>query len=595
MDKQKTEKENRIEMSRRSFLKGSLTAGMLAAGGAMLTACSPATTGSAGAGAGDAGTAGSGDGNAGSRIAPGYANPDGIGIPLQPDRTEDADVVVIGSGMGGFVAAMLSKELSPESRVIMLEKNGFLGGNTNFAEGGGGFANLSPADARMKSLSECAARNYVVDPQLFYTMCLEQGDCSDWLFAKHKVPLAFYGSPQPLYEGGHGASAIKTLTPQAEELGVDIRLDSRAFALVLGDEYTVTGLQYKDGDDKVVQINAKAVVIASGGMNNNSDLLKLYANQDVNKIIPLGIGQDGDGHLMVEQTAHGKSLLQTIDGFFAGMGTNSEPGDFNSDLNTAVGFQFSDIFVNQYGVRFYDESVSFIKGFGLTAISQIILAQAQAFSIFDESYLRKWEAGEWQNGKNGYDSATKLPRSDYPLQVREDLEKFSSMSWFYQADSIEELGKAIAADVGTFVVEDFVKTVEAYNAAAAGAEDEFGKPAEFIWPLGTPPFYAVKAGVNAYNTNGGIRINRSAQVTDAKGKPISGLYASGIATAGWDSQTYGGGTNQPVAIWCSCAAARHLVENCLGGTVDPNWMGDVHVTDLYEEFANIDTSGNPLG
>lgn len=30
MDKQKTEK-NRIEMSRRSFLKGSLTAGMLAA------------------------------------------------------------------------------------------------------------------------------------------------------------------------------------------------------------------------------------------------------------------------------------------------------------------------------------------------------------------------------------------------------------------------------------------------------------------------------------------------------------------------------------------------------------------------------------
>lgn len=63
----------------------------------------------------------------------------------------------------------------------------------------------------------------------------------------------------------------------------------------------MTGLQYKDGDDQVVQVNAKAVVIVSGGMNNNSDLLKLYANQDVNKIIPLGIGQDGDGHLMVEQ------------------------------------------------------------------------------------------------------------------------------------------------------------------------------------------------------------------------------------------------------------------------------------------------------
>jgi fumarate reductase flavoprotein subunit len=154
------------------------------------------------------------------------------------------------------------------------------------------------------------------------------------------------------------------------------------------------------------------------------------------------------------------------------------------------------------------------------------------------------------------------------------------------------LGKAIAADVESFVVEDFVKTVDAYNAAAKGAEDEFGKPAEFIWPLETGPFYAVKAGVNAYNTNGGIRINRNAQVTDPKGKPIAGLYASGIATAGWDSQTYGGGTNQPVALWCSCAAARHLVTNLLGGTVDPNWMGDVRVTDVYD-FP--DAAGNPLG
>ena len=80
-----------------------------------------------------------------------------------------------------------------------------------------------------------------------------------------------------------------------------------------------------------------------------------------------------------------------------------------------------------------------------------------------------------------------------------------------------------------------------------------------------------------------------------KGKQISGLYASDIATAGWDSQTYGSGTNQSVALWYSCAAARHLVENCLGGTVDHNWMGVVHVINLYKEFANTDTSGNPLG
>jgi hypothetical protein len=138
-------------------------------------------------------------------------------------------------------------------------------------------------------------------------------------------------------------------------------------------------------------------------------------------------------------------------------------------------------------------------------------------------------------------------------------------------------------------------TPDSTEEAATGTEDEFGKPAEYIWPLQVAPFYAVKAGVNTYNTNGGIRINRQAQVIDPKGKPIMGLYASGIATAGWDSQTYGGGTNQPVALWCSCAAARHLVVSRLGGTVDPKWMGDAHVTDLYAEFQSTDTAGNPLG
>jgi fumarate reductase flavoprotein subunit len=583
------------ELSRRSFIAGAgfLGAGVAALSSAsLLTACSPQEAPNSAGGVAE----GSGAGSAGaSKIAPGYGNPDGIGIPVEPDSVEEADVVVVGSGMGGFAAAMLSKEQSPESTVIMLEKNSGLGGNTNFAEGGGGFSNSNPQAARMGSLSECKSRNYVVDPQLFYYKGLDQGDCADWLFAKHKVPLAFYGSPQPLYKDGRGATAIEALTPQAEELGVDIRTNSRAFALVLSDDYTVTGLQYKDETGKVVQINAKAVVLASGGINNNPELLQLYANQDVEKIIPLGIGQDGDGHLMVEQTAHGRSLLQTIDGFFCGMGTNSEPGDFNSDLNTAVGFQFTDVFVNQCGERFYDESMTFVGGMAITAISQMILAQAQSFSLFDESYIQRWEAGEWQNGKNGYDTATKVPRSDYPLNVRSELDKFSSKSWFYQADTLEALGQAIAADVETFVVEDFMKTIDAYNAAAEGAPDEFGKPQEFIWPLKTGPFYAVKAGVNAYNTNGGIRINRYAQVTDPKGKPIEGLYASGIATAGWDSQTYGGGTNQPVALWCSCAAARHLVENRLGGTLDQNWMGSEHVVDMYEEFKGANANGNPLG
>ena len=89
-----------------------------------------------------------------------------------------------------------------------------------------------------------------------------------------------------------------------------------------------------------------------------------------------------------------------------------------------------------------------------------------------------------------------------------------------------------------------------------------------------------------------VAINTDAQVVDPNGLPISGLYASGIATAGWDSQVYGGGTNQPVALWCSCAAARHIVENVLGGSFAEDWMGDVPMSSILG--ANYQ-NGNPLG
>ena len=569
---------------RRTFLKGGIVAGAAVAAGSMLAACSPQASGSSEAGAAEGSAVPS-------SIGAGYTTPDGIGIPVEPDSTEDVDVVVIGSGMGGFTAAMLTKEQAPDAAVVMLEKQNALGGNTNFAEGGGGFLNMSPEEARAAVQADMIQRNFVVDASLFYALRTQQGDCADWLFGKHGVQIKDYGSGQPLYEGGKGASAIATLTPQAQELGVDIRTEARAFALVLEDEYNVTGVQYKASDGNVVQLNAEAVVIASGGMNTNPDLLKLYSNVDLGKVMPLGLGQDGDGHLMVEQTAHGRTGLQTIDGFFAGIGTAEDPCGFDSDLNTAAGFQFSSVFVNQYGRRFYDESFNFNTGSQLffTCIPQVVLSQSQAFSLFDESYVQKWEAGEWRNGHNGYDSATK---AGTPLDIRPEIERVQDRDWFYQADSIEELGQAIAADVESFDVDEFVQTVEAYNAAAGGADDEYGKPQQFIWPLRTAPFYAAKVGVNAYNTNGGIHINTAAQVVDPGGKAISGLYASGIATAGWDSQVYGGGTNQPVALWCSCAAARHIVESRLGKTVSEDWMGDVPMTSILgEDYAN----GNPLG
>ena len=100
--------------------------------------------------------------------------------------------------------------------------------------------------------------------------------------------------------------------------------------------------------------------------------------------------------------------------------------------------------------------------------------------------------------------------------------------------------------------------------AASGADADYGKGAEYLWPIDTAPFYAFQICSGMLNTCGGIRINRDAQVTDDRGKVVKGLYAAGVCTSGWDGEVYGGGTCQTVGMWAGSRAARHAVVNRAG-------------------------------
>ena len=496
-----------------------------------------------------------------------------VGTPVDsPANTEDADIVVVGSGIGGFFASMIAKEQAPDATVIMLEKNATLGGSTNYAECNGPQKNQDDDAARLAGYQSASNTNFIANSILHYERLKEAGSNADWLFGKHEC--GWYQAGVTFYEGGNGTSAIQKLTPIAQDEGVDIRTNARAFALVLADPYTVTGVQYVDENGDVTQINAKAVVLATGGMSTNKELLAQYSSQDMDKIIGWGEGQDGDGQLMAEQTAHGRANHLTVASLFNNVGNGDESLAYSSPLGVAASMQYSDLFINEYGIRFCDESAG--GSLGTSQSGKLIESQGYVFSIMDTSMKEKYEAGGCSRHYSGF--ADKCVGNE--IDLTSEIEDNADKDYILSADTLEELADKLAEKVTTFSKDDFLAEIERYNGfCASGTDEEYGKGADYLWPCETGPFYAFQCCSGMLNTCGGIRIDRNAQVCDARGKVIDGLFAAGVCTSGWDGEVYGGGTCQTVGMWAGSKAARYIVENILGGTVADDWMGDVSLQD----------------
>jgi fumarate reductase flavoprotein subunit len=461
------------------------------------------------------------------------------------DENIEAQVVVVGSGLGGLSAAMTAAEEGAK-KVILIEKEAFYGGGTNFAEVFIG----PPADeagARQMAADFAKQSNYIADPMLHYTKAIEQKENSAWLFEKHKVVIhPLPGTPLNFYDGGHGKSCVDTLVPQAKALGIDMRRSTSAISLLMKDPHTCIGIRVKDKNGKIIDIQARGVVLATGGMSTNRALLAKYTSIDLEKTITDGAkaGQDGDGHLMVEATAHGKSTHLCVSSMFL----NVKGFAYDSALGSCVGMQPTNLWVNQDAVRFIDESV--VRS---TAVcNKVVEIQGNVFSIADQAGLDRYAAGGCQTHYSGF--ADKLVGNPIPGLAAE-VEKYKNLPDVFYAQTLPELAKKMGVDAATLKA-----TVESYNGfAQSGTDAEWGKKASNVWPIAKGPFYAFRLSSGMLNTNGGVRINTNAQVVDARYKVVSGLYAAGILTSGWEGETYLMGTCQAVALWCGRKAAKHIV------------------------------------
>jgi fumarate reductase flavoprotein subunit len=547
-----------MELDRRAFLRGAAVAGGLAAFSG-LTACTPQSSVT------NQGSGSGGEIVGGTKYTK-YPNPDGIGILHDTSSEESYDFVIVGSGITGLTAAMIAAEQMSEAKVLLIDKQVITGGSSNFAEIQSGGQPTTPEKAWQRAQDTAKASSYMKNPDLLYSLYMDGSKNGGWLFYKQGFR---HDKTNLFYEGSSGEKWMAMLTDKINTdpvySNIEVRLSTQANALLMEDDHTCIGVQvHATGSfDSFTNIRAKAILLATGGCSSNFDLLQYYTGHDiVAKGIGIGFGQDGDGFLLVEDTAHGKAK----DIYPTGMFNNVKGFSFSSALGSAVAIQTTNCYVNEQGLRFLNEEEANVYAFAQTAKS--IELFGKVYSIMGQN-LKKHYAEEGLDSPFWYYYKT-------PFDIDAELEKHKDNEYVFQADTLEELADKIGVPKSAFV-----ETIQTYdNRAKAGeGEPEFGKTAAAMIPLGDGPYYAFRLFSGIIQTNGGIRIDVNCRVVDPYFVPIKGLYAGGIAATGFNGEIYTGGTSQGVGSWSGSKVARYVVENVLEGTVSDDWFGGREYSD----------------
>ena len=461
------------------------------------------------------------------------------------EMTATTDVVVIGSGATGMVAALTAAEGG--AKVILIEKMRSLGGVSNFAEGM--FAAESDMqraqyvsytrDDAFKTIMEYS--HWRANARLVRAFVDETATTIAWL-KQHGVefeevstnipggPLVWHVLKGPDRE--RASLMMKILGVKAKEKGVEFWLDTPAKGIIKEGGKVTGVIAEKDGRE--TQVNAKAVLIATGGYANNKEWIKKYTGFDLGvNLIPIGnVDKMGDGIRMaweVGAAEEGMGVLHLLRG-----GPVLGPGlSFLGPIESAA--CQPGLWVNQDGERYCDESIQ--GNFALDGNAMARQRGRYVYAVFDESNVRHWQ-------EHGTDIGTgRIFPPGSRLKISETLNEAleNKASDVYAADTIEALAGKIGIDPAVLK-----GTVEEYNGfCAKGHDDHFAKDPRYLRPLKEPKFYALKCNAVFLGTLGGIKVNHKMEVVDKKDNPIPGLYAGGMDAGGiygdsYDVMTCGG-------------------------------------------------------
>lgn len=425
-------------------------------------------------------------------------------------ETQNKDVVVIGAGGAGLVAAIEAKNNGAKN-VIVLEKMAFAGGNTLIS--GGEYAapnNWVQVKKGLKDSNDAFYNDILKggdnegDPKLVRVLADNALSGAEWL--KDYINMTF--EDRQMFFGGHsverslvpqgatGVEMISKLLAKAEELNIPVLYETPATELIV-DKGRVTGVKAVSEDKEYTFLAKDGVILATGGFGSNLEMRVKY-NKDVDENIlsTNTVGITGDGITMAEKIG-----AQLEDMPFIQTYPTCDPISgallYFGDVRLVGG----SILVNQEGKRFVEELER------RDVISMAIKNQTgnAAYQFCDEAQVKLSGVAEHHADEVNYLFNNKL---------------------LVKADTIKE-----AADFFGIDATELEKTVAKYNQYAKDGKDlEFNKRGKLTPFEAKGSFYIMKAVPAVHHTMGGIKIDENARVINTKGEVIKGLYGAGEVT-----------------------------------------------------------------
>ncbi len=304
-----------------------------------------------------------------------------------------------------------------------------------------------------------------------------------WPFRQAAEPCPRGHLPEAIGETG-GFMLLDKLAKRVHALGVEVRFQSRARALVVDEQGRVCGLVvFEDGEEKALRAQ-RGVILCTGGFALNEDMLRQYA--------PIRQRLANDGLSGGYDDGSGIRLGMSVGGAAIHMDELFVTLPFYPPESHVTG-----ILVNDKGARFINEDA-----YG-GRVAHYIASQIgdRFFLLVDDAIFQK-----------------PSPYSKIEIAA-------VGSTW-------EEVEQELGLSAGSLV-----STVEVYNRHAAKAEDPlFHKHESWLKPLDEPPFAALachlKEAYYPFFTLGGLRVRPTGEVLTIDGDAIPGLYAAGRTACG---------------------------------------------------------------